>query len=71
MFVKNGGKLLVQHRVTGIKPGAIVTVETDKGVSFQAKKLIVTAGPWTKNLVQAATGIILPLKVILDIALFT
>ena len=55
--------MLVQHQVTGIKPGAIVTVETDRGVSFQAKKLVVTAGPWTKNLVQSTTGIALPLKV--------
>ena len=61
--MKNGGKLLIQHKVTDIKPdGPIVTVVTEGGDSFQAKKVIVTAGPWTKDLMQI-TGLELPLKV--------
>ena len=61
--MKNGGKLLIQHKVTDIKPdGPIVTVVTEGGDSFQAKRVIVTAGPWTKDLMQI-TGLDLPLKV--------
>ena len=53
----------MQHKVTDIKADPVsVTVVTDNGSSFQTKKLIVTAGPWTKDLLQV-TGLTLPLKV--------
>ena len=46
-----------------IKPeGHTVTVVTEGGDVFQTRKVIVTAGPWTKDLMQL-TGLELPLKV--------
>ena len=61
LFVRYGGKLLARHRVTGIIPGDLITVQTDKG-SFEAKKVIITAGAWTGQLVEG-TGLTLPLQV--------
>ena len=49
------------HKVTGVIPGDIIVVETDKGI-FKAKKVIVAAGTWT-NLVLEGTGLTLPIKV--------
>ena len=62
MFVHNGGQLLDCHKVTGLIPGPVVTIETNKG-SFRAKKVIVTVGAWTNKLLET-TGLTLPLKVV-------
>lgn len=51
--MKHGGKLLDEHRVIGILPGSMVTVQTEKG-DFRAKKLILTAGAWTNSLLDNA-----------------
>lgn len=60
--MRNGGRLLDQHKVTRIDPtGPTVTIETNKGV-FRSKKVIITAGAWT-NKVLESTGLQLPLKV--------
>ena len=50
--------------MTGIVPGHIITVETEKGM-FRTTKLIVTAGAWA-NKVLKTTGLHLPLKVAAD-----
>ena len=47
--------------MTKIIPGPVVTVVTEK-TTFKAKKLILTAGPWTNKLLQP-TGLTLPLTV--------
>ena len=61
LFVGHGGQLLDNHKVTRIIPSPVVTVETEKA-SFRAKRVIVTAGAWTNQLLQH-TGLSLPLKV--------
>ncbi|XP_051934988.1 peroxisomal sarcosine oxidase [Hippocampus zosterae] len=48
-FQKLGGVIKDQEKVTDIKPGPIVTVSTSAGV-YQAKGLVITAGPWTTKL---------------------
>ena len=63
LFVRYGGKLLDNHRVTGIIPGDLIAVQTNKE-SFMAKKVIITAGAWTGKLVEG-TGLTLPLQVLL------
>ena len=60
-FVKGGGMIKDYHKVTEIIPGDIVTVKTNKG-SFEARKVIITAGPWGPALVKRL-GIDLPFKV--------
>ena len=62
----NGGQLLDCHKVTGLVPGPVVTVETDKG-SFKAKKVIVTAGAWANDVLKT-TGLTLPMKVSIPIS---
>ena len=49
------------HKVTEIIPGDMVTVKTNKG-SFEARKVIITAGPWGPAMVKKL-GIDLPFKV--------
>ena len=49
------------HQVTEIIPGKVVTVRTNKG-SFEAGKVIITAGPWGPAMVKKL-GIELPFKV--------
>ena len=49
------------HQVTEIIPGKVVTVRTNNG-SFEAGKVIITAGPWGPAMVKKL-GIELPFKV--------
>ena len=60
-FVKGGGTIKDYHKVTEIIPGDMVTVKTNKG-SFEARKVIITAGPWGPAIVKKL-GIDLPFKV--------
>ena len=43
MFVRNGGKFLDCHPVTGIVPGDVVTVQSNRG-DVKAKKIVITVG---------------------------
>lgn len=47
--------------MTEIIPGDTVTVKTNKG-SFEARKVVITAGPWGPAMVKKL-GIELPFKV--------
>ena len=60
-FVKGGGVIKDYHKVTEIIPGDMVTVKTNKG-SFEARKVIITAGPWGPAMVKRL-GVDLPFKV--------
>ncbi len=60
-FQKLGGILKDNEKVTGIKPGPVVTVTTSAGV-YHAKSLVITAGTWNNTLL-AHTGLQLPLEV--------
>ena len=51
------------HKVTEIIPGDVVTVKTNKG-SFEARKVVITAGPWGPGMVKKL-GIELPFKVLI------
>ena len=51
LFVRHGGEILDGHRVTGIVPGSLVRVQTDKG-DFRVKSLILTTGAWTNSLLK-------------------
>ncbi|XP_008564580.1 PREDICTED: peroxisomal sarcosine oxidase [Galeopterus variegatus] len=55
-----GGRLHDGEKVTGIQPGLPVVVDTTAS-SYQAKSLIITAGPWTNKLLRPL-GIELPLQ---------
>uniref|UniRef100_A0A8C3HGH9 Peroxisomal sarcosine oxidase n=1 Tax=Chrysemys picta bellii TaxID=8478 RepID=A0A8C3HGH9_CHRPI len=55
-----GGALRDGEKVTDIKPGVVVTVTTSGGV-YQAKSLVITAGPWANKLL-APLGLQLPLQ---------
>ena len=46
-FVKHGGTIQDNLKVTEIIPGQIVTVNTSSG-TYQTKKLIIAAGSWTR-----------------------
>ncbi|XP_061136038.1 peroxisomal sarcosine oxidase isoform X1 [Syngnathus typhle] len=61
-FQKLGGVIKDQEKVTDIKPGLTVTVSTSEGV-YQAKGLVITAGPWTSKLL-ANIDLHLPLEVV-------
>uniref|UniRef100_A0A1A7WRR5 Peroxisomal sarcosine oxidase n=2 Tax=Iconisemion striatum TaxID=60296 RepID=A0A1A7WRR5_9TELE len=61
-FQKLGGTIRDNEKVTDIKPGPLVTVSTSAGV-YQAKSVVITAGPWT-NALLAHTGLQLPLEVV-------
>ncbi|XP_075760651.1 peroxisomal sarcosine oxidase isoform X4 [Pelodiscus sinensis] len=61
-FRRCGGALRDGHKVTDIKPGVVVTVTTSGGV-YRAKSLVITAGPWTNQLL-APLGLQLPLQVL-------
>lgn len=43
LFIKKGGKIFDNCQVTAIRPGDIITLETNKG-SFNARKIVITAG---------------------------
>ncbi|XP_048221553.1 peroxisomal sarcosine oxidase [Perognathus longimembris pacificus] len=57
-----GGKMCDGEKVVEIRPGQPAVVKTTSK-SYQAKSLIITAGPWTKNLLSPL-GIELPLQVL-------
>ncbi|XP_044849190.1 peroxisomal sarcosine oxidase isoform X1 [Mauremys mutica] len=59
-FRRRGGALRDGEKVTDIKPGVVVTVTTSRGV-YQAKSLVITAGPWANKLL-APLGLQLPLQ---------
>lgn len=61
-FVKFGGVIRDNEKVTDIKPGPVVTVSTSAGI-YRAKSVVITAGPWANRLL-AHTGLQLPLKVV-------
>ncbi|XP_038549480.1 peroxisomal sarcosine oxidase [Micropterus salmoides] len=61
-FQKFGGVIRDKEKVTDIKPGPVVTVSTSAGV-YQAKSVVITAGPWANRLL-AHTGLHLPLEVV-------
>ncbi|XP_053131228.1 peroxisomal sarcosine oxidase isoform X1 [Hemicordylus capensis] len=59
-FQRQGGTVHDGEKVLNILPGALVTVSTSQG-EYQAKRLVVTAGPWTNRLL-APLGLQLPLQ---------
>ncbi|XP_057694812.1 peroxisomal sarcosine oxidase isoform X2 [Corythoichthys intestinalis] len=61
-FQKLGGVIKDQEKVINIKTGQIVTVSTVAGV-YQAKGLVITAGPWANRLL-AHVDLHLPLEVV-------
>ncbi|XP_003978476.2 peroxisomal sarcosine oxidase [Takifugu rubripes] len=60
-FEKLGGVIRDNEAVTGVEPGAVVTVTTAAGV-YRAKSVVITVGAWA-NRVLAQTGLQLPLEV--------
>ncbi|XP_077466740.1 peroxisomal sarcosine oxidase isoform X2 [Stigmatopora argus] len=60
-FQKLGGVIKDHEKVIDIKTGQIVTVSTFAGV-YQAKGLVITAGPWTNKLL-AHIDLHLPLEI--------
>ncbi|XP_012679509.1 peroxisomal sarcosine oxidase [Clupea harengus] len=61
LFKSHGGVIKDGEKVIGITPGPVVTVTTASG-AYQAKKLVITAGPWANTLLSH-TGLELPLQV--------
>lgn len=61
MICQLGGTVCDGEKVVDITPGLPVTVKTTSK-SYQAKSLVITAGPWT-NRVLRPLGIELPLQV--------
>ncbi|CAM5164418.1 unnamed protein product [Eretmochelys imbricata] len=59
-FRRCGGALRDSEQVTDIQPGVVVTVTTSGG-AYQAKSLVITAGPWANKLL-APLGLPLPLQ---------
>ncbi|XP_041961554.1 peroxisomal sarcosine oxidase-like isoform X2 [Alosa sapidissima] len=62
LFQSLGGVIKDGQKVTGITPGAVVTVTTVSG-AYQARSLVITAGPWANTLLSL-TGLGLPLQVV-------
>lgn len=60
LFVKNGGKIYELYKVTNIKPGKIIEIET-ASKKFLTASLIICAGPWTNQILQFL-NIQLPIK---------
>ncbi|XP_030041692.1 peroxisomal sarcosine oxidase [Microcaecilia unicolor] len=60
LFCHFGGTIRDGEKVVDIKPGSVVTVTTTSGI-YQAKSLVVAAGPWTNKL-MASLGLQLPLQ---------
>lgn len=60
-FEKLGGVIRDNEVVTGVEPGAVVTVTTAARV-YRAKSVVITVGAWA-NKVLAQTGLQLPLEV--------
>ncbi|XP_008423411.1 peroxisomal sarcosine oxidase [Poecilia reticulata] len=61
-FQKLGGVIRDNEKVSEIKPGPVVKVTTSGGV-YQARNVVITAGPWTNKLL-AHTGFQLPLETV-------
>ena len=61
--MESGGILKDYHKVTDIIPGDVVTVRTTSG-DFKAKRVIITAGPWTPKIMRQL-GVELPVVVCL------
>ncbi|XP_035989177.1 peroxisomal sarcosine oxidase isoform X1 [Fundulus heteroclitus] len=61
-FQKLGGVIRDNEKVMEINPGPVVKVTTSGGV-YQARSVVITAGPWTNKLL-AHTGFQLPLEVV-------
>ncbi|GAA6109593.1 peroxisomal sarcosine oxidase [Tachysurus ichikawai] len=62
VFQSHGGMIKDGEKVINIEPGDLITVTTDSG-TYQAKNLVITAGPWAKTLLSH-TGLQLPLQVL-------
>ncbi|NP_001313319.1 peroxisomal sarcosine oxidase [Danio rerio] len=62
LFQCSGGVLKDGQTVTGVSPGAVVTVSTGSAV-YRGKSVVITAGPWANTLLAHA-GLQLPLKVV-------
>ncbi|KAG5278788.1 hypothetical protein AALO_G00102780 [Alosa alosa] len=62
LFQSLGGVIKDGQKVTGITPGAVATVTTVSG-AYQARSLVITAGPWANTLLSL-TGLGLPLQVV-------
>ncbi|XP_058018991.1 peroxisomal sarcosine oxidase isoform X1 [Ahaetulla prasina] len=60
LFQRHRGVLRDGEKVLQILPGSVVTVTTSRG-KYQAKRLVVTAGAWTNQLL-APLGLQLPLQ---------
>ncbi|XP_039174970.1 peroxisomal sarcosine oxidase [Crotalus tigris] len=60
LFQRHEGVLRDGEKVLQILPGSVVTVKTDRG-KYRAKRLVVTAGAWTNQLL-APLGLQLPLQ---------
>ncbi|XP_077150431.1 peroxisomal sarcosine oxidase isoform X1 [Ranitomeya variabilis] len=59
-FQKMGGVIRDGEKVKHVQPGQVVTVTTTSSI-FEAKKLVITAGPWAQK-VLSPLGLELPLK---------
>ncbi|XP_073421584.1 peroxisomal sarcosine oxidase isoform X2 [Dendrobates tinctorius] len=59
-FKKMGGVIRDGEKVKHVQPGPVVTVTTASSI-FEAKKLVITAGPWAQK-VLSPLGLELPLK---------
>jgi len=51
LFIKSGGKIIDNCKVTSVHPGDIITLKTDKE-DFKARKVVLTAGGLTLNYVR-------------------
>ena len=49
MYKHYGGALNDGERVIEIIPGSVVTIKTSAKKIYQAKRVIITAGPWTSK----------------------
>lgn len=64
VFQSHGGMIKDGEKAINIEPGDLITVTTDSG-TYQAKNLVITAGPWAKTLLSH-TGLQLPLQVLTE-----
>ena len=62
LISSQGGEIHEEEKVLSIRPGDIVTVTTNKPATYQAKSIVITAGPWAKNMLKPI-GLDLPLEV--------
>eukprot|EP00794_Sanderia_malayensis_P014057 gene14057-15521_t len=51
LFLNNGGTIIDGERVDQIIPGEVIVLKTSTK-TFKAKKVIITAGPWTSHLTR-------------------